>query len=73
MACARNGRILHGGSTGGKKAGWSSRIFLVPWEKGQRRQWQVVCYKAVVEAWALDLKERRESEELKLAYHLSQP
>lgn len=41
--------------------------------ENEERQQHVFCYRAVVETRLLDLKERRENEDLKLVYLLPQP
>lgn len=55
------------GPTGGQKAGYSTRICLLPWKWGANcgRLQHVVCYRAGHKMKALDVKVRKESEDLK--------
>lgn len=51
-------------SIGGRKAGYSSRICLVPWDWGQRVRRNYSRSSAVELEVGVDLKERRQSEAL---------
>ena len=57
---------------GGRKAGCSTKICLIPWEWGQQCVRIGPTY-SLLQSWGLDMEESRGSEDLRLAYLLSWP